>query len=62
MRLDLLLVYQPTEHRTGAVSRITDQALGLEVKAFLDPIDHRPGGIVLFRAVSRRRLDVNAEV
>ena len=49
---------QPSIGR-GAVGRVADQAFGLEVEAFLDPIDHRLGRVDLFGPVRRRSLDVD---
>src|SRR5262249_26212001 len=59
VRLDLLIVDQPAEHRTGAVGSIGDQARGFNPQPILNPIDHHLGGFSLFCSVGRRRLNVH---
>jgi hypothetical protein len=34
-------VDQPTQHWSGAVSRVRDQAFGMEIKLLFDPLQHR---------------------
>jgi hypothetical protein len=59
MRLDLLLVNHPSQNFRGAVIGVTDQAVRFEIKAILDPLDHRLGRIDFVGLVGRGRLDVN---
>jgi len=59
MRLDLLLVDDPVQHRCSAVGRVSDQALGSEIELPLDALDHRPCCVHFFSAVRGRGFDVN---
>ena len=42
MRLDAVLLDQPSEHRARAICGVRDQTLGIEAEAIQGPVDHGP--------------------
>ena len=59
MRLDPLLVDQPVQHLGPAVSRVANQALGIEAAPIPHPLDHVASGPALCLADRCGGLDVD---
>ena len=54
MRLDGFLLDHPAQHRRGAISRVANEPLRLQIEALFYAIDHHLRGFDFRRAVSRR--------
>lgn len=59
MRLDVFFVHHPGQHRTRSVSGIADEPIGLDVKLFLDPLDHGIGALEVGGSMRRGRLPIH---
>ncbi|MCY1433477.1 hypothetical protein D9M71_495060 [compost metagenome] len=53
MRLDVLFLYHPGQHRRGSVSGVANKAFRLDVELRLDPLHHDLGALDFGRAMSR---------
>ena len=59
MRLDAVLLDQPSEHRARAIRGVRDQTLGIEPEAIHGPVDHGPGRTGLGGADGPARLHID---
>jgi hypothetical protein len=59
MRLNVLAIDQPIQHRAGAIGCIANQIGRCDAEPLFDPTDHRLGGLGLFCSVGCSRLNVH---